>query len=220
MSRFAQILTFFGLSLFVTASVYAFDVQIGTQHFTDGQGIELGTYETAVASQPAPFDQFYGSDPDGPNFSASWTFNFAPGSYSSASLTFGIFDHDSQAPGDQVNSFQLNGNDLTSLLNTAFESHGGTQEEYNIYTIDIPASDLASLSSGVALFDLVLQGPGLFGAPLDSYPTTASLLDFNGAGLDFARLSVAPLPEPSTLLLLGTGLAGIGLLRRRFKKQI
>ena len=65
--------------LLTLASLARADVitQIGTQHFTDGQtGISTGTFTTAVAGQPAPFDNFYGSDPSGPNFSNSWTFAY------------------------------------------------------------------------------------------------------------------------------------------------
>jgi hypothetical protein len=44
-------------------------------------------------------------------------------------------------------------------------------------------------------------------------------LDFQRLGYTATFVSDAdPVPEPSTFLLLGAGLAGVGLMRRRFKK--
>jgi hypothetical protein len=40
---------------------------------------------------------------------------------------------------------------------------------------------------------------------------------FFNQGIDNVSITATAIPEPSTLLLFGTGLAGVGLLRRRFK---
>lgn len=193
---------------------------IGSQHFTDGQIISGGvfTYNPAVSGNPSPFNAFNGSDPAGPDFSASWTFAFSiPVSdmISAASITIGIFDHDSAATGNQVASFSLNGTlDLTADLNALFENRGGAQTEYNVYTLPLPGSAFADLSAGNATFALELQGPSFIGN-----------LPYNGAGLDFSTLDIttndggATVPEPSTMLLLGTSLVGLmGYGRRSFKK--
>jgi hypothetical protein len=44
----------------------------------------------------------------------------------------------------------------------------------------------------------------------------ASLSSFGMSGL--AGSTEAPIPEPGTMMLLGTGLAGVAALRRRFKR--
>ena len=42
--------------------------------------------------------------------------------------------------------------------------------------------------------------------------------DFMGSGIDKSGLPTPdPIPEPATMLLVGTGLAGLGVLRRRFR---
>ena len=184
--------------------------------FADGStNARVGTWNTAVAGNPAPFNAYNGSDVSGPSFTATWQYSFAPlGTITAATLTIGIYDLDSAAAGNQILSLVEGANDLTSLLNTVAEGlHGGTgsvNNEYNLLTIALPASTFADIEGGAPSFTLTLQGPGL--GALGS--TT-----FNGAGIDLATITTTSdtTPEPATWMLSAAGLLG-GMLFRRFRR--
>jgi hypothetical protein len=195
---------------------------LGTQNFTGGTKVATGTFLTAVAAQPAPFNAFCGSDTSG-NCSTSWTFNYAVPSgdtVTGATLSLGILDLDSAAAGNQIGSFTLNGvDDLTSTINSVAEAlDGGTGSPnsfYEVLTIIIPGADLADLGGTSATFALQTAGPGLgvLGVPPP----------FNGVGLDFSTLSLTvtpgtttpppPMPEPSSLALCLAGVAAAGFAK-------
>lgn len=188
---------------------------LGNPNFTDGSFPDgaNGFNTTSSASEPAPFDIFRGSDFDTP-FSENWTFTYgALPDISAASITLGIFDHDSQAPGSQISSFTVDGNNLTSILDTAFESFGGSQNEYNVYAVTLPELVFPDLEDGSATFSLILQAPGL--------QEGLELASGNGAGLDFATLSIEAVPEPSSALgLLAFGALGaVSVLKRKHKQK-
>lgn len=187
-------------------------VTLGEQDFINGETPSTLAFNNAAAGEQDPFDDgFLGSD-SGANFSASWTFSYAPQApVTGGTVTLGIVDHDSAATGDQIGSFTLNGIDLTTELNAQFESYGGASSEYNEYTLELPNSTFADLASGTVTFALTLQGPGL---------SILGETSFNGAGLDFSTLNVRTgqtpaVPEPSTMGLLLLGLPALLAARRK-----
>ncbi len=208
-----------GILLAASNPASALTITLGDQDFSDGATPSFGQYKNAASSgDPAPFDDFIGNDQT-TNFSAAWTFNFAVDTYVAATLTFGIFDHDSAAPGDQVASFTLDAiHDSTATLNAMFNAADeGTQQQVDVYTVDL-SGFLGSFSDGMAIFSLVLQGPARGNGPGSTHVPK----DFNGAGLDFATLNLTPeipvnddVPEPATMGLFVIGLAGLGFARRR-----
>jgi hypothetical protein len=218
------------------AGAHASPLQLGTQDFSDGQ--VLGCFSplpgctNAWTSASDVFNRFSGSDPGiagASDFRALWSFDLSsigPERPGAVRVEFGLYDHDSAAPGSQLDAFFLNpgsagAQDLTALLEPLLEAPGiGEQREYNVFGVDLPRSALDSLlASSVATFELRLKGPVLIEVRSGAGLVTVSSEGTNGAGLDFARLTLggATTPEPAVIPLAGLALALLALVRTRAK---
>lgn len=82
-----------------------------------------------------------------------------------------------------------------------------------------PPSSLSSipLISPTSVDQLGLCGPNACGIFFLTSPTTVGIVAFDGGGL---TQEVAPVPEPASLLLLGTGLAGLAGFSRRKRSKM
>jgi len=188
--------------------------EIGTQDwFVHNQPIGGYAEFTAAQSGESPPIGWYGSDLTGPSADIMWTHTVAPPSPGeTVSLEFGLFDIDSGTYNPQggvrdvVVGFWLDG----VLQDDTFFMAAGASDQgcSGLYTTLVPE---ALLGDGSLSVRLLLTGPGLEGTA----GTNTGYTEANGAGLDFARLSSEPVPEPATLALLGLGLAALPALRRR-----
>jgi len=197
---------------------------------SNGDHPTLLTVATEQAGQPSPFDASYNGAEllAGNDFNQNWTHTYTnittafPGELiATATLTIGIYGHDSAFTGSQIASLTVDGTDVTALMNAQFESYGGdyitgigVNPEYNTYAINLPASTFADLVDGNVLIALALQNPAT------SFQNNLS----NAANLIFSTLVIttdtANVPEPSSSVLLLTGIAGLfGVGYRRRRKQ-
>ena len=189
------------------------------------------TGSTVLAQQTgaAPFNASCGSDTGASgstNCSTNWTFTYASlagDTINSATISFGIYDIDSGAAGNQVANFNLtSGDSFTAALNAlaeALNSNAGSKNsEYDVFTLTIPSTSFATLLTGSAQFNLALQAPGQ--GVLGTSPSNGGSLIFSSLSIDYTPGTPPPtVPEPSSLMLLLGGITSIGYsLRGRFQR--
>lgn len=228
-----------GMSTGAQATLITTTLGNAVSGFNDGDVLAVFLVGDAQTGQPAPFDTSYGTDIDlfgePTNFVVNWVFNYAPiaAEILGASLTIGIYDHDSAASGSQLASYLFEGSALTASLDALFEAGGGsTDGQYNIYTIVLGSALFAALGDGSAAVSLALQGPGLISElNFEDFSVVVVESPNNGANLIFSTLAIetadeeeppppTPVPEPAALSLFLTGLAALLWRRRRDDRRI
>jgi len=123
-------------------------------------------------------------------------------------------------------------NNIADDLGTLDISDTNLLISFNNYSSWVPATfngfEITDILATIPDFTSVLINPATNMAGFDSSRITfdADHIWVNWQGLGFDKATVVSLdvtgsstvPEPSTLLLLGAGLAGVGIVRRRLKK--
>jgi hypothetical protein len=178
----------------------------GEQDFSDGTQVGgVAAYNSPQSNENTTLHNFNGSD-FGANFSDSWSFNYAAGTYSSASISLGLFDYDCFAACDVIASFSVDGTSFAADLVADIISTGqSVNGAYDVFNIDL-TSILTDLNDGLVNMSLAFK------------PATNGSFTGNGGGLDFAELTLqqaVSVPEPSSCALMIAALMGMGLSRRK-----
>ncbi len=108
-----------------------------------------------------------------------------------------------------------------SLMNYKYALASGNWPVSLYYTVDFAGDMSDSLS-----LDMIVWTGGVSGTLVSFHQLSwdgsewdvLSLGARNASGINSESYEAARIPEPSTMLLLGAGLIGVGFLRRRFKR--